>query len=145
MLRSRVRLFGSLDEVFAFFSDARNLERLTPALLKFQILTPGPIEMGEGTLIDYKLKVHHVPIRWRTRISSWEPPNRFEDIQERGPYKQWIHEHRFLDEGNTTLMQDTVRYRVLGGALIHGLVVKRDVLKIFRYREEVFKEFFPPA
>ena len=142
VLQSRVRLPGTLDEIFSFFSNARNLERITPALLQFNVLTPDPIEMRVGAQLDYRLKIHHIPVRWRTRITKWDPPHLFEDLQERGPYKQWIHEHRFVDEGETTLMQDTVRYRVRGGAIIHTLLVKRDVLAIFGYREKVFKEIF---
>jgi len=142
VLRARVRLHAPLDVVFSFFSNARNLEKITPALLQFKILTPDPIEMKTDARIDYALRIHGIPMRWRTRITAWEPPHRFEDIQERGPYKQWIHEHHFVDEGTTTLMQDTVRYRVRGGALVHRFFVRRDVLAIFNHRKDIISEVF---
>tara|TARA_B100001059_G_scaffold187791_1_gene190051 strand:- start:705 stop:1235 length:531 start_codon:yes stop_codon:yes gene_type:complete len=142
VLCCRLRVPRPLSEVFPFFSNARNLERLTPDLLQFKILTEGEIEMKVGTLIDYQIKIHGIPVRWRTRISAWEPPNRFEDIQLKGPYRQWIHEHAFVDEGSTTLMQDFVRYKVLGGRLVHSLLVKRDVLKIFGYRKQALRELW---
>lgn len=142
ILRSRIRLPRTLEEIYPFFSEARNLERLTPSSVQFEVITPDPIEMHVDALIDYRLKIHHIPVRWRTRITAWDPPHRFEDVQDRGPYKQWIHEHLFVDEGETTMMQDTVRYRVHGGALVNWLVVERDVKKIFTYREVAIREIF---
>ena len=145
VLRCRSRLPRPRDVIFPFFSDARNLEKITPSLLQFKVLTEGPITMETGAIIDYRLKIRGLPVRWRTLISAWEPPDRFEDTQLKGPYRQWIHEHAFVDEGETTLMQDTVRYKVLGGALIHRLMVRKDVLKIFGYRREIFARLFPPT
>lgn len=142
ILQSRIRVPGKLPDIFKFFSNPLNLKKLTPAKLQFEVLTPEPIEMGVGTILDYKMKIYGFPVYWRTRITEWDPPVVFADLQERGPYKQWIHEHRFFDEGDTTMMQDTVRYRVRGGALVHSLVVKRDVLKIFGYRKKIFSEIF---
>ncbi len=84
-----------LDEVFDFFADAGNLELLTPPWLHFEILAPSPVEMREGTLIDYKLRLHGVPIRWQSEITVWQPPFRFVDRQRRGPYRLWVHTHRF--------------------------------------------------
>ena len=140
VLRCRQRVPRPRAEIFPFFADARNLEQLTPDLLQFRILTEGEIEMKTGALIDYQLRIRGLPIRWRTRITAWEPPDRFEDTQLKGPYRQWIHEHAFVDEGDSTLMQDTVRYRVLGGRLIHSLLVKRDVLSIFGHRIGVLRD-----
>jgi len=143
VLRSRSRLACRREEVFAFFADARNLEKLTPDLLQFEILTEGEIRMEVGALIDYRLRIRGIPVKWQTGITAWEPPVRFEDQQLKGPYRQWIHEHAFLDEGDTTLMQDTVRYRVLGGGFVHWLLVKRDVLRIFQYRNTQLARLFP--
>lgn len=142
VLRCRIRLPRKREGIFSFFSNARNLERLTPSSVAIEVVTPEPIEMRAGALIDYRLKIHHIPVRWRTRITAWDPPNEFEDIQVRGPYRQWIHQHAFIDEGDTTLMQDTVRYRVFGGALVNWLIVERDLKKIFTYRERAIQEIF---
>ena len=144
VLCCRARIPRRRDEIFPFFSDARNLEKITPSLLKFKVVTTGEIEMKTGALIDYRLKIRGVPVKWRTEITAWEPPERFEDSQLKGPYRQWIHEHAFVDEGETTLMQDRVRYKVLGGAIIHWLAVKRDVVKIFTHRNQIMRDLFPP-
>jgi ligand-binding SRPBCC domain-containing protein len=144
VLESRQRLPRPIGEVFPFFADAANLERLTPDLLRFRVLTPQPVAMEEGALIDYRLRVRGLPLRWRTLISAWEPPFRFADTQLRGPYRQWIHEHRFVDEGDSTLVEDVVRYRVPGGRLVHALFVRGDVLKIFAHRHQELNRLFPP-
>ena len=117
-------------EVFAFFAEARNLEAITPPWLKFEVLTPAPIAMRAGTLIDYRLRLHGFPIRWRTEITLWEPPVRFADTQLRGPYRLWEHTHTFVEKDGGTLCRDEVRYAVPGGALIERLFVRRDVEKI---------------
>jgi ligand-binding SRPBCC domain-containing protein len=127
------------DEVFAFFADAFNLERITPPLLRFHVLTPAPIEMRQGAIIDYALRLRRVPIRWRTEITAWEPPVRFVDEQKRGPYRRWVHEHRFTDLGSDTLVEDRVEYAVPGGRLVHALFVRRDVREIFRHRTEALR------
>ena len=93
------RLPGSPDEVFAFFADAHNLEAITPPWLGFRIVTPGPIEMRPGALIEYRLRLHRVPVRWLTRIETWEPGRRFVDVQVRGPYRLWHHTHEFEPDG----------------------------------------------
>ena len=124
------------EEVFAFFSDARNLDAITPPWVRFRMLTPGPIEMKTGALIDYKLRVHGLPIRWRTRITEWEPPIRFVDEQLRGPYRLWVHEHDFESRDGGTLMRDRVRYAVPFDFLVHKFLVQRDVERIFAYRTE---------
>ncbi|NNE10571.1 MAG: SRPBCC family protein, partial [Gemmatimonadetes bacterium] len=108
-----------LDEVFAFFADASNLSRLTPPWLDFRIVSETPIRMEEGRLIDYRLKVHGIPLRWQSEITTWDPPHRFVDEQRKGPYKVWHHTHRFEEAGNGTRVIDEVRYDVPGGALIH--------------------------
>ena len=126
-------------EVFAFFADARNLEAITPPWLKFEVLTPAPIAMRAGTLIDYRLRLHGFPIRWRTEITLWEPPVRFADTQLRGPYRLWEHTHTFVEKDGGTLCRDEVRYAVPGGALIERLFVRRDVEKIFAFRQETMR------
>lgn len=132
------RLPGSPDEVFGFFADALNLEAITPAWLSFRVVTPGPIEMRAGARIEYRLKLHGVPVRWLTRIEEWEPGKRFVDVQVRGPYRLWHHTHKFEPDGRGgTLVRDTVRYALpLGplGGLAHRLFVARDLRRIFDHR-----------
>ncbi|MCC7388356.1 MAG: SRPBCC family protein [Phycisphaerales bacterium] len=144
-LHAQVRLASPIGEVFPFFADARNLDRLTPPSLRFEILTPGEIEMAPGTLIDYRIRLRAVPMRWRTRITEWDPPHGFADEQLRGPYRWWIHRHRFTPDGDGTIMTDTVDYAVPGGPLAplaHTLLVRRDVERIFRYRSAAIGEIF---
>ncbi len=134
-----------LEEVFAFFADAANLEKLTPDFLRFQILTKQPVEMKPGALIDYRIKVRGLPMRWRTRISVWEPPHRFVDEQLKGPYRMWIHEHTFRAVDGGTEVGDFVRYRVPGWILepvLHRIFVGPDVERIFRYRQEILEKLF---
>lgn len=140
--RASVRLPRPLSEVFPFFSDAYNLETLTPPWLKFEVLTPRPIEMAAGAIIDYRLKVRGLPMRWKSEITAWEPPYRFVDEQRRGPYSLWVHEHRFREEDGYTIAEDSIRYAVPGGALIHSLFVRRDVEKIFAFRRQKMQELF---
>jgi len=142
VFEERTKLNAPLDEVFDFFSKADNLEKITPEWLHFKILTPLPIQMREGTLIDYRLRLRGIPIKWRTLISEWNPPYSFTDEQVKGPYRAWIHRHSFAREGDATIMTDTVRYRVLGGALIDKLLVRRDIRKIFKHRTEVIRTVF---
>jgi hypothetical protein len=130
------------DEVFAFFADARNLERLTPPWLRCEILTPGPIDMRVGTIIQYALQCHRLPSQWTTAITVWNPPFEFVDVQLRGPYVLWHHRHAFETVGDSTRMIDEVHYRLpLGwiGRLMNGLMVQRDVMAIFNYREQTVK------
>ena len=127
------------DEVFDLFGDAFNLERITPPWLRFRVLTPAPIEMGEGTLLEYRLRLHGIPVRWCTRITAWDPPRRFVDEQISGPYALWHHTHTFEPDGDATVIRDRVRYRIgFGplGALALWLFVRRDVERIFDYRRE---------
>lgn len=131
-----------VEDLFPFFSDAGNLERITPPLLEFRILTPRPIEMAEGALIDYRLKVRGLPVSWRTRISAWEPKRRFVDEQIKGPYRKWVHEHTFESKDGGTLCRDRVEYLAPGGSLVSRLFVDHDVLDIFRYRHGMLLELF---
>ncbi len=130
-------------EVFPFFAEARNLEILTPPWLEFEVLTPDPIAMHAGTLIDYRIRVHSVPVRWRTEIAEWDPPHRFVDMQLSGPYKLWHHTHTFEDRGDSTLCRDEVRYWPRGGAIVDRLFVRRDVERIFAFRRQKLLEMFP--
>ena len=123
-----------LEDTFAFFSDAQNLERMTPPWLSFRINTPLPIEMKEGTLIDYVIELYGVPIAWRTRIDAWEPGARFVDRQVAGPYRWWHHEHRFEAVGGGTRVIDHVEY-LPRAAWLSAWMVNRDVQRIFSYRQ----------
>lgn len=130
------------DEVFRFFSKAENLEALTPPWVHFSILTPLPIEMREGALIDYRLKIHGFPLRWRTEISTWDPPLRFVDRQLRGPYRSWVHTHTFREIEGGTLVSDRVEYSVWGGSVVNRLFVRGDVERIFSYRRQALARKF---
>ena len=141
-LNSDAQVARRTSDVFPFFSDAFNLERLTPPWLRFQVVTPGPIRMQVGTRIEYRLRLRGVPIRWISEIKAWEPPYRFVDRQVTGPYRLWIHEHRFRDSENGAICEDTVRYAVWGGALVNWLAVGTDVKRIFDYRREKLLEIF---
>ncbi len=131
-------------ETFAFFCDAFNLERITPPFLKFRIITPAPIQMAEGTLIDYQLNLYGVPLNWRTLIERWQPGEKFVDTQLNGPYDLWHHTHTFEEIGpNRTLMRDRVLYRIpfgIFGRLAHGLFVRRSLEMIFDYRAKATAE-----
>jgi len=134
-----------LDEIFAFFSDASNLEILTPAWLKFGILTPGPIAIASGAQIQYRLSWHGIPVHWTTEIMRWNPPHDFEDIQLSGPYKLWHHKHRFREQEGGTQITDAVEYALpLGflGRIAHALQVRRNVETIFDYRYDRIREMF---
>ena len=131
-----------IDEVFGFFAEARNLEKLTPRWLRFEVLSEGPITMAPGTLIDYRIHWRGIPLRWRTEIEVWEPNHRFVDRQLRGPYRLWRHEHIFVERGDGTAIIDRVEYAPFGGALAQRLVVARDVKRIFGHRHEVLHRAF---
>ena len=137
-----------LPEVFDFFSRAENLQRLTPPWMNFRILTPLPIAMAPGALIDYALRVHGLPVRWRTKIEAWAPPHSFVDTQLRGPYRLWHHTHTFEESNGGTLITDLVRYALpfgFLGQIAHALMVSRDLNQIFEYRAKVVGELFPAA
>jgi ligand-binding SRPBCC domain-containing protein len=130
-------------EVFEFFSKAENLERITPAELSFQITSPLPIEMREGALIEYRIRLNGIPMTWQTLISKWDPPYEFVDEQLSGPYKQWIHRHTFTELGpSSTLIEDEVRYRLPlepFGDIAH-FFVEWQLEGIFAYRQKVVGE-----
>jgi ligand-binding SRPBCC domain-containing protein len=137
---SRTQLVGRpLPEVFAVFSDASNLDALTPPFLRFQILTPMPVELRVGAQLDYQLSLFGVPVRWRTRISDWQPQERFVDEQESGPYAFWRHTHEFEAREGSTLMRDIVDYsEPFGpvGTVAHVLFVRRTLDRIFDFRRD---------
>lgn len=126
------------DRVFAFFADAGNLDLITPPWMRFEVLTPRPIAMHPGALIDYRLRVRWLPVRWQSEITVWEPPSRFVDVQRRGPYRQWIHEHSFEERDGGTVIRDSVQYAVPGWLLeplIHRWLIGPDLRKIFDHRK----------
>jgi len=141
-LESCLWLPRAIDEVFAFFADAANLDAITPPWLKFRVLTPMPITMRSGLLLDYSLRMRGLPIKWRSEITAWEPPYRFVDEQRRGPYRHWVHEHRFEESNGGTNVVDRVDYAVPGGGLIHRMFVGPDLVKIFHFRMAMLTERF---
>ena len=133
------------EEVFDFFADAGNLERITPPELNFRIITPQPFDIKKGALIDYQLKLRGISITWKTEITEWNPPHDFVDSALKSPYKQWIHLHKFtVGENGETIMEDRVRYRLPLeplGDLAHWYV-KKELTYIFDYRYKVIEEIF---
>ena len=139
VLERSQRLARPVEGAFAFYADALNLEAITPPWLGFRVATRYPIEMREGALIEYRLRLHGLPIRWLTRIEVWDPPRRFVDVQLRGPYALWEHTHTFEPAEDGVVIRDRVRYALpLGplGSLAHALFVRRDLRRIFDYRAE---------
>lgn len=137
---------AGIDEVFAFFSDAYNLEKITPPFLRFLVRGVDTDAIGEGTHIDYRLRLRGIPLRWRTRIVRWSPPHEFVDVQLRGPYALWHHAHTFEEHPRGTVMRDVVHYRVpfgVLGELVAARTVSRDVTRIFDYRRRVIAALFP--
>jgi ligand-binding SRPBCC domain-containing protein len=149
ILERQQRIELPIDRAFEFYGDARNLERITPPWLGFEVTTPAPIEMGVGTSIEYRLRLHQVPVRWRTRIEAWEPPRRFVDAQVKGPYFLWEHTHTFEADGpGATIIRDRVRYSIPFGPLgevANRLLVRRDLRRIFDYRQEAVARELPTA
>jgi ligand-binding SRPBCC domain-containing protein len=149
VLRAVTSIPRPLDETFAFFADARNLEAITPPSLGFRIAS----DVGDGTtarnmLIDYRISLRGIPMRWRTRITRYDPPHAFVDEQLRGPYRLWRHVHRFASDGDgATLMTDEVWYRPIGpwplAWLADRMFVGREVRGIFRWRTERLRELLP--
>lgn len=132
-------------EVFEFFSRPENLERLTPKELGFRILTPSPIDMKEGAVIDYSIRIAGLPVRWTTLITLYEPPHRFVDLQLKGPYSYWHHTHSFAEFSGGTLLTDEVRYALPFGALgrwVRELAVRHQLERIFRERSYVIERLF---
>jgi len=134
-------------DVFDFFAQAENLERITPASLRFRILSPRPITMQQGTLIDYQLRLHGIPLRWRTRIEAFEPDSFFIDSQLSGPYRRWIHRHDFTEVPGGTEMRDHVDYQLPFGPLgdlVHAFFVRHSLQRIFDYRNQTILRLFSP-
>jgi ligand-binding SRPBCC domain-containing protein len=144
-LTAGMTLKRPIDEVFDFFADARNLDLITPGWLRFRILTPMPVRMRPGLLLDYRLTLHGVPIRWQSEIAVWDPPHRFVDVQRKGPYRRWEHEHLFQETASGAAVVDRVNYAMFGGRLIHTLFVERDLRLIFSYRQGKLAEILRPA
>ncbi len=139
-LRSELWIPRPVAEVFPFFADAANLQRITPPWLRFEMVTRAPVEMRAGALIDYRLRVRGFPIRWRSEITCWDPPRRFVDEQRRGPYRLWVHEHTFTEVEGGTRVADTVDYAVLFGSLVQRFLVGPDLRRIFEYRKRKLQE-----
>jgi len=146
VLQRKMKVDRPILEVFPFFADASNLERITPPDMSFRIVTPLPIEMREGALIDYRIRVWGIPTPWRTLISRWDPPHGFVDEQIRGPYRSWIHTHGFTEDadGAATWIHDEVRYQLPFGPLSAAVLplIRRQLDHIFDYRAEVIAEVF---
>ncbi len=136
--QSEFWLPAPIEKVFPFFANANNLDLITPGWLRFRVLTPPAVEITEGTLLNYRLWLRGIPISWQSLITLWEPPHGFVDQQQKGPYRMWIHEHRFAEQEGGTLIRDLVHYATPGGALLepflHHLLVYPDVERIFEYR-----------
>jgi ligand-binding SRPBCC domain-containing protein len=142
-LERRQHLRQPPERVFAFFAEAHNLERITPPWLRFELLAGGPSEMSVGALIDYRLHLHRLPVRWTSRIEEWEPGRGFVDRQLRGPYRLWHHRHTFTAQDGGTVVGDVVDYALpLGrlGELAHPLFVRRDLDRIFAYRQRAVEQ-----
>ncbi|MBN8712101.1 MAG: hypothetical protein BGO12_17580 [Verrucomicrobia bacterium 61-8] len=149
ILERTTRIPRPLAEVFPFFADARNLARITPPSMGFQITSAQPLEMRRNLMIEYRLRILGIPLRWSSLISEWSPPHRFIDEQVTGPYARWTHLHEFIAEGDTTVMRDEVRYRLPFGLLGNLALpfVKMQLRHIFDYRESAIRCLFstPPA
>ena len=141
-LKTELWLLRPRSEIFQFFADPTNLERLTPDWLRFEIISKARQTMTEGAHLDYRLRIHGVPIKWRSEITHWKPPHRFVDRQTKGPYQLWVHEHTFSEHQGGTLVCDNVEYSVFGGALVNRFFVAPDLDRIFRYRHAALKNIF---
>jgi ligand-binding SRPBCC domain-containing protein len=136
-LRREQWIARPVDEVFAFFANAENLEKITPPWLGFRILSMSTPFIEEGTTIRYRLRLHGLPLHWQTEICEWNPPHSFVDEQTKGPYRQWRHTHRFEAHGDRAKMIDEVQYSLpfgLLGSIVHALKVRKDVGRIFDFR-----------
>jgi ligand-binding SRPBCC domain-containing protein len=140
-LRTSMSLPLARDQVFAFFAEATNLARITPPELGFEIVTPQPIHLSEGTCIEYRLHLFGIPFSWQSEIQRWDPPEVFVDVQRRGPYKHWVHTHRFREEQRVTIIEDEVQYALPYaplGELVYPLV-RLQLQRIFRYRQHIIR------
>ena len=144
-LTSEISVAAGINEVFTFFSKAENLDLITPPELKFKILTPLPVEITDGTLIDYSISLSGIPFKWKTKISRWEPPDYFIDVQLKGPYKIWIHEHIFRSQGTGTVVKDVINYLPPGSIaepVINRLFVKKKLERVLEFRKFKINEIF---
>ena len=132
-----------IEQVFRLLASPENLNLLTPPWANFSILSPQPIEMAVGTIIEYRIRLRGMPVNWRSEITEWQPPFAFCDVQRRGPYRFWVHRHTFEEKPDGTLVTDHVDYRVLGGALVNRLFVAGELRRIFGYRKTRLHELFP--
>jgi ligand-binding SRPBCC domain-containing protein len=139
-LRDRFVVRADLEKTWRFFSAADNLPRITPPWLNFSVRTPGPIDLRIDSVIDYTIRWLGLPIRWRTLIIDWQPPHRFIDLQVRGPYRLWHHQHAFTAVDGGTECTDRVIYALPFpplDRLVHAASVRRQLLQIFRFRRDV--------
>jgi len=144
-LRQSIRVPGTLDTVFEFFNRPENLEKLTPANLKFHILTPSPVCMHNGAVFDYTIGLMGFPMRWTSIITNYDPPHQFVDIQLKGPYAYWHHKHSFEAKGNDVEVTDEIHYEIgfsLFGSLLLRHLIQRQLNTIFAFREHVIKRLF---
>jgi len=144
-LKAKQFIKQPIEEVFGFFSRPENLTKITPSNLNFKILTPSPLEMKQGTVIDYTIKLFKVPIHWRTLITTYEPPFKFVDEQMKGPYNFWHHTHMFKENSDGVEIFDEVHYSIPFGPLgnlLHSLWIKKDLNHIFEYRKSVIENLF---
>jgi ligand-binding SRPBCC domain-containing protein len=143
-LTTSMRLPLARDQVFAFFAEASNPARITPPELGFEMVTPPPIHLSEGTSIEYRLHLFGIPFSWQSEIQRWEPPEVFVDVQRRGPYKHWVHTHRFREDDGATIIEDEVQYALPYaplGELVYPLV-RLQLYRIFRYRQHAIRAYF---
>jgi ligand-binding SRPBCC domain-containing protein len=143
-LRRKLWVPRPIDQVFPFFCDVQNLERITPKWLHFRnVGRPGEIQ--EGARIEHKLKICGLPVTWVSEITHWDPPYGFVDEQKKGPYRLWRHEHHFREEKEGTVCEDVVKYAVLGGEIVNRFFIAPDLKKIFDYRQEKLRKILSSA
>jgi ligand-binding SRPBCC domain-containing protein len=143
-LKAEQVIDAALSTVFPFFADARNLEKLTPDIMHFSILSMPSEALRSGSRITYRIRLKGIPLRWHTRIEDWTPPHSFVDRQIFGPFLHWHHTHSFEEVDGKTLVKDIVNYTVPGGPLLHQWFIKKDLHHIFSYRQKILTELFPP-
>jgi ligand-binding SRPBCC domain-containing protein len=142
--RNEMQIDKTPEDVFAFFSNAANLNRITPPWLHFKILNPD-VKLQKGSLIRYRLRLRGIPLKWISEITEWNPPHYFVDAQIKGPYRTWIHKHEFIAEDSVTHMIDEVRYSLPGSflePLVNRFFVEPDIKRIFQFRTKVIEEIF---
>jgi ligand-binding SRPBCC domain-containing protein len=130
--------------LFEFFAEPGNLERITPPWLRFEMITSPTAAIKSGTLLDYRLRLRGIPMRWQSEITVWEPPSRFIDRQTRGPYSLWVHEHTFTERDGVTVVGDNVEYGVPGGKIVQKFLVAPELERIFKYRHKILEALFNP-